>query len=448
MVDQGSSEVMRKALAAEAAGRAAAEALRDPDAIQAAEASELYRVLDQAERAAAAGKALAARHVAESKVWRDQGFASAPDFMASVSGKSVGAAKDELAISDALVALPATRDALIDGSLSTAQGRVIVDAAKVNPVAEGDLLRAAEKSTLKDLKNEGLRAKARAADFEATQERIARERRCSSYVDGESAWNLHARSTGVDGSVIDAELDVITDQHFRAKAKAGSFEAREAYRMDALLEMARNSQAFRLGAGTSTGKRKQAPPTHLALLRADISALQRGQVDGDELCEIAGVGPISIEQARRILPEAVLKIIVTKGEDVANVTSIRRGPDQAMHYALLWSSPECVAEGCNRTIIEYDHRSGTEYVVTRHTKLDELDPVCGSHHDLHTHHGWAFVLGTGKRPMVPPEDPRHPFYRPPPDDPDEELRTVLLATAAAIRAERAAVPHSWDQTCL
>jgi hypothetical protein len=80
--------------------------------------------------------------------------------------------------------------------------------------------------------------------------------------------------------------------------------------------------------------------------------------------------------------------------------------------ALLWQQPECTAEGCSRTRTETDHR--IEYRVTKHTRLDELDPACDHHHDLKTYEGWAFVEGTGKRPMVPPDDPRHPNNSPPP----------------------------------
>src|SRR3546814_4655270 len=40
---------------------------------------------------------------------------------------------------------------------------------------------------------------------------------------------------------------------------------------------------------------------------------------------------------------------------------------------------------------------------------DWSSDVCSSDlHDLHTHHHWALIRGTGKRPMVPPHDPRHP----------------------------------------
>jgi hypothetical protein len=69
-------------------------------------------------------------------------------------------------------------------------------------------------------------------------------------------------------------------------------------------------------------------------------------------------------------------------------------------------------EGCTRTVVEHDHRYGAEFKHTGHTRLDELDPVCPGHHDLHTNHGWALIIGTGKRAMVPPDDPRHPSHLP------------------------------------
>jgi hypothetical protein len=120
-----------------------------------------------------------------------------------------------------------------------------------------------------------------------------------------------------------------------------------------------------------------------------------------------------VETARRLLGDAVLKLIITKGVDVASITSLTRRPTQAMHYAMLWTSPTCTVEGCSRTIVEHDHRNGAEWAVTHCTKLSDLDRLCCGHHDLHTRLGWALVAGTGKRPMVPPDNPRHPLYRAP-----------------------------------
>jgi hypothetical protein len=53
-----------------------------------------------------------------------------------------------------------------------------------------------------------------------------------------------------------------------------------------------------------------------------------------------------------------------------------------------------------------------EWRKTHHTRLDEGDGLCGHHHDLKTHFGWALIEGTGKRPMVPPDDSRHPKNKP------------------------------------
>src|SRR3546814_3947214 len=103
-------------------------------------------------------------------------------------------------------------------------------------------------------------------------------------------------------------------------------------------------------ARAAPGRRRQPPPQHLALLRLDVSALWRGYVEGDELCEVAGLGPIPVEAARRLLGDAVIKLIITKGNAVAHATSLTRGPTQAMRYALLWSSPTCTVEGCTPTI--------------------------------------------------------------------------------------------------
>lgn len=149
-------------------------------------------------------------------------------------------------------------------------------------------------------------------------------------------------------------------------------------------------------------------PKYLGLLRIDLEALRRGAVEGEELCEISGVGPVPVRIARELLGEATLKLVITRGVDVCNVTSLGRGPTAAMRYATAWTSPTCTVEGCTRTIVEHDHIWGAEWRDTRHTRLDELEPLCTTHHGLHTREGWALVTGTGKRAMVSPADPRHP----------------------------------------
>lgn len=161
--------------------------------------------------------------------------------------------------------------------------------------------------------------------------------------------------------------------------------------------------------GPALTRPRRSNPRHLALLRVDLEALRRGAVEGDELCEIAGIGPVPVRVARELLGDAVLKLVITRGVDVLNVTHLGRGPTAAQRVALAWTSPGCSVEGCWRTRVEIDHRE--DWARTRHTRLDELDHLCAFHHDLKTRLGWALVSGTGKRAFVPPDDPRHPRRR-------------------------------------
>ncbi len=409
------SELERRVEVAETAIGQVADGL-DPDAIPASEATRLYEGLERIVRTATAARVLLARRVDDSMEWKRTGFRSAAEFLAARSGTSLGAAKTDLETSNALRDLDETRRQMLAGSLSPDQGGVIAGAAKRNRSAERHLIKKAKKANLQELREEAAKAKAAADPSpEATHARLHRERRVSAFTDAEGARNVRIRGPVDSASVIQAELDRLTDQIFRERGKAGSTECRDAYAYDAAVEMARRSaRADDSAPATGRTRGKQPRPEHLALLRIDISALWRGYVEGDELCEITGLGPIPVGVARRLLGDALLKLVITNGQAVAHVTSLTRGPTQAMKYASLWMSPSCVVEGCSRTRIEHDHRMGAEFKDTGHTRLDELDQVCPGHHDLHTYGGWALVAGTGKRPMVPPDDPRHPRNTGPP----------------------------------
>jgi len=236
--------------------------------------------------------------------------------------------------------------------------------------------------------------------------RIREERTATFCTDAEGAWNLRARGPVDDGAVFVKVLEGITDEFFKEAYAEGREEPRAAYAFDALIEMARRAT----GEATGTDKHSTRPQL-LGLVRVDHSALSRGQVEGDEVCEIAGLGPIPVARARQLLSDAVVKLVITKGVDVANVTHLGRGPTVAQKIALWWQTAECTELDCTRVQrIQFDHRE--EWNKTHHTRLDEGDGLCGRHHDLKTYFGWALVDGTGKRPMVPPGDPRHPKNKP------------------------------------
>lgn len=384
----------------------------DPDDLPASQAPALWRELDVMGRQIAAAKTLVARRVEDSHRWKGEGFASPAEYLAAQGGTSLSAARTELEMSKALPTLPATRAALVEGTLSPQQGAVIADAAKVNPAAERSLLASATRHSFKELKDDALRAKAAGdPDPAATERRIHQQRRLVEFIDAEGGWNLHARGTVADGAKIHAALAPIIEERFRANRAnraAGVRERAEANAFDALVAVVERS-----GGGDAR------PGRYLGLIRCDLAALQRGAVNGGELCEIAGLGPIPVRNAVDLLGDATWKLIVTRGVDVANVTTLSRKASAAMLAALAWRSPVCSVEGCGRTILQIDHR--IPWATTHHTTLSELDPLCPHHHDAKTHDGWELVDGCGLRAMVPTDHPHHPRHNragpAPPGDP-------------------------------
>lgn len=84
---------------------------------------------------------------------------------------------------------------------------------------------------------------------------------------------------------------------------------------DALVTLAERSS--RLADGDDGGRKRR----YLGLIRCDLTALRRGSVEGDELCEIAGVGPVPVATALDMLGDATWKLLITQGIDVCNVTA-------------------------------------------------------------------------------------------------------------------------------
>jgi hypothetical protein len=459
----------------------------DPDAVSGSTARELWAEFDRIERLGSAGKTLLARRIAATHDRDRAGARTAAESLARQAGTSTAAAREALDTSNRLTGLPGVAGALRRGELSPAQAAAIASAAEADRSAQRRLLELAARSSLAELREECARVRAAAdPDPDATNRRIHQQRRCRQYTDAEGGWNLSARGTAQDGAAFTTVLSAITDQVFTAARRHGRHEPAEAYAFDALMAMAQHAagpdqpaartngspdsaadvpggsdqQADHVGSQAggdqpldadratraahgdpgifrNTGSRPVGPvpprrwsnPRYLALLRVDAAALRRGRVDGGELCEIAGVGPVPVTVARDLLGEAIVKLVITNGVDVANITHLGRGPTVAQKVALMWANDTCHAEGCHRRRIEYDHR--TPWSQTRHTRLDELDPLCDYHHDLKTRLGWALVPGTGKRPFVPPDDPRHPRHH-----------RAQARPAAPDRGTRPAAPHT------
>jgi hypothetical protein len=435
----------------------------DPDAVSGSTARMWWAEFDRVERLAAAGKTLLARRIAATHRADRSGSRTAAAELARKAGTTAGTAKDAVDTSQRLADQPELDQAVRRGQLSPLQAALVSAAAAADPAAGQRLVELAPRVSLAELREECARVKAAAdPDPDATNARIHAQRRLRHYRDGEGGWNLSARGTAHTGAAFVTVLNAITDAIFTAARRTGRKEPVEAYAFDALMAMAEHAVestaadpeaggdgaggAGRAGdpgiaaaaggesrSGCAERPRPSTSPRYLGLLRVDVAALRRGRVHGGELCEVAGVGPIPVSGAKELLGEAIVKLIITDGVDVLNVTHLGRGPTAAQRAALLWMNPSCSVDGCHRTRVEWDHRE--PWAQTRHTRLDGLDPLCSFHHDLKTRLGWALAQGKGKRAFVPPDDPRHPSYREPPG---EQPRPDAAATGPPTRPPAAA----------
>jgi hypothetical protein len=378
----------------------------DPDCVALCDASALWKAFDCIERLAANAKVLLAARVEEAGTWKDTGARSAADHLAQLGGTTASAARRALETSRNVCGLPRVTDALRGGVFSVAQVEAIVPAAAADPAAEDRLVALAATTNVGELREECLRTAAAAdRDPEATHRRLHAERRVRSYTDGGGGRNLAVRGPAERVARIEAALEPLIDDLYEQARADGRRETREAYAFDALMALAECDQ-------TTPTKKRGNKPRYLAILRADLPALARGAVAAGEVCEIAGVGSVPPTVAREMLGEAIVKLVITKGVDVANVTHLGRGATAAQRVALLWSHPKCANVACSSTFVQIDHRD--PWAKTHHTRLDELDHLCPHDHRLKTNDGWSLVDGTGRRAFVALGNPRHPRNHPPP----------------------------------
>jgi hypothetical protein len=395
-------------------------AVVDVDDLGPRPAEELVAAAAQLSHAAAALAARAARRAGQTEAHRRCGDRTEAHHLARVSGLGLGAAKTALEVVASADELAATGAAFRRGDLSVRQAAAICGAALVDRRAEPRLLRLAKARGIGQLEDECARIRAAAApDDEAERHRNARSARGAwrhQHRDGSA--EIRFRSSADDVAEIWATVSAYRERLFRAGqggsgGERATFDQRSA---DAVLDMAR-AAAGRSGVAQPElpldGIEPARPAANVKkiVVRVDLAALLRGYPAEGEVCEIPGYGPIPVAAVTDMLATGnpFLAAVVTKGTDVATVAHLGRDPTAHQRTALEWLNPRCRAEGCDRTIgLELDHR--IDWAATEVTLLDWLEWMCTHHHDLKTHHGWRLVQGTGIRPFVPPDDPRHPDH--------------------------------------
>ena len=350
------------------------------DRMAADDAAALVESFAELERLAVAGRTLAGRRIERSRIWSDEGYRTPARWMAAKAQTTVAAAITTIETGRRLEELPAVREAVRSGSLSAMQAAEISAAAAADPAAEGSLLEAARVESVSRLREQCRQVIAAASRDEDADERIHRSRYLRSWLEADGAFRLDARLTPDAGARVMSVVEAHAKRLMEQARRAGSKERAEAYAADALVCLA--------DTGTSG-------PRAVVHVHVDQAAWERGHVEQGESCRIAGVGPVSVQAARRLAREGIVKAVLTDEADVRGVAHLGRTIPARLRTALEARDVTCVVPGCDeRDDLEIDHV--VPYAEGGATRLDNLARLCGWHHALKTYRGWRLDGGPGR----------------------------------------------------
>ena len=423
----------------------------DPVLVPLHEAPEVFDALVEAQKLIDGAVLRMTGRYEESNVWRANGSKSAEDDIAGKTGSSMGAARRRLSTSKRLRSQPRTDGAVRGGELSEEQASEVSEGAGASPQDEEELLRTARKRSLRELRERAARSRARGEDSEARARRLFKARCMRRFLGREGMASLLLQLPTEWMAEVDAFLNRFIDREFADARDRGQLEAREAYAADVVYRLLTGQPANQPGPvagpaddaevadpGTDPGppddtdhdtdtdpvadtepgadnepagedgdedpgadgrpararNANSVRPDRKVLAIIDLRALNRGHVEGDETCEIAGVGPVSVAALRSMLSDAFLALVIKDGVDVLNVTHLGRQVTAHQRTALEARGWWC--ERCGSTYrVEIDHDTG--WTLTHDTRLEDLRLGCGHCHDLKTRHGlrWSGPFGHG-----------------------------------------------------
>jgi hypothetical protein len=402
----------------------------DPDGLSPVQAAEGIGRLAALDRLSAGARLRLARRIDES-VAGDEGEGSKARWLAKHTGQSPKDAEKDLATSESLDELEATDEALRNGELSPTQAHEVTSGAGADPSAELELLDTAKNASVPELKRKAKKVRAAATNAEEKAKRAEENRDFFSGVDEDEGegW-FHGKGPAMTIAELLALLEPWVQAEFDKVRRAGRRERRGALMFDALLTALRFAAACRNGKMTGRGSDGApssgpvGPPVRI-LVRVDAAALRRGHTVAGEICEIDGLGPVSIDDLRRLLPQAGIDVIITNGVDVFNVTHFGRR-----------------ANARQQIVPRLDRRPVHPSRLWRHPPPAGRPPHRLGPHPPHR----APRPGLAVRPLSPPQDPRRlgagDRNRPSPDGsaggpgPPEERQCAARGFGRLIAAHR------------
>jgi hypothetical protein len=322
-------------------------------------------------------------------------------------------------------------DALKHGDLSIRKAHAVGKAEQADPQRGAQLLGQATNghSSVREIEQDSARI-VNAASGETEQARAERIRRNRSFRIGSngdgSSW-AHLIGPTVEVARLEAALKPLLNDIFLDAREQGRREHRDAYAFDALMALtdraagpnhaaaanrrsadANGENAATTANGNANGEAGDGWEFAKVIVRADVGALDRGHVRPGEVCEIAGQGPVPVDDVWKMIDGgAFVAGIVTDGTDIVGVRHLGRHPTVLQRTVLEWETAgTCAVVGCTNAVrIEIDHVD--PWASSKVTQLEDLAGICSHCHDLKTHRGYTLGprLPNGKRRLIPPGEP-------------------------------------------
>ncbi|MGH9296330.1 MAG: hypothetical protein ACRD0B_13440, partial [Acidimicrobiales bacterium] len=216
----------------------AANAELDASSLNSDKAEAIMDKYARAERLAAAGRSICGSRAIRGNRHRRSGARSPAEWMARKTGDSAGRATDGLVAAEHLDDHDLLDEAFRSGELSPAQAREIAETAAVDPSAENDLVELARTATLKELREEAERRRAKArseADEAERQTRLHRKRFLRTWTEHDGSLGGRFSLTPLNGARLLAALRPAVDEIFARARRQGERESLDAYYADALV---------------------------------------------------------------------------------------------------------------------------------------------------------------------------------------------------------------------
>jgi len=403
-----------------------------PRSVSGDEARSIVASFAEIERSAASGVALFTPRVVETGSFAKDGHASAQDWLGSLAGTSAAKAKGRLSAAERAAADPQLTEALHGSELSPDQLGVVATMANEVPEATESLLDLIEQGgSQQELSDTAarLRAAKRSRDSERVrQARVHTQRHFRWHQDEEGGIRGEFFCDEIAWARVAPGLEKETKARWKAAGSAAG-ESLAAHRMDALIDILAGSGG---GDGNGSGTAKVE-----TLVIIDAAALRRGTTEGDELCEIDGIGPVSVLAATELLTEGGLRYLIKEGFDIKTVTKSSRDIARSIDMALIVRDRTCGRPGCGKRLgLEIDHRE-VDFGDDGPTELDNLVRLCPDCHALKTYGGWRLEGKPGGWKWIAPAHPKSASFI-------AKARKLAAAKAKAKRVSPRSSPSDRD----